>query len=72
MRILPSTQASGLHLVFDKKTVANTITIHAEAKPQWKSISVGKVILDKGKHTVKLVIDKGGMKINALSFSTIK
>ena len=68
LRILPSTQASGLHLVFDNKTAANTISIPAEAKPQWKSISVGKVILDKGKHTVKLMIDKGGMKINSLSF----
>jgi len=69
---LPSTQASGLHLVFDNKIAANTISIPAETAPQWKSVSVGKVILDKGKHTVKLVIDKGGMKINALSFSTIK
>jgi len=72
LRILPSTQASGLHLVFDNKIAANTISIPAENAPQWKSVSVGKVILDKGKHTVKLMIDKGGMKINALSFSTIK
>jgi hypothetical protein len=68
LRILRSTQASGLHLVFDKKTAANTISIPAETAPQWKSIYAGKIFLDKGKHTVKLMIDKGGMKINALHF----
>ena len=72
LRILPSTQASGLHLIFDKTTASNAISIPAEAVPQWKSVSAGKVTLDKGKHTVKLMIGKGGMKINALNFSTLK
>ncbi len=72
LRILPSTQVSSLHLVFDKKTAANAIFIPAETVPQWKLISAGKVLLDKGKHIVKLIIDKGGMKVNYLDFSLNK
>ena len=69
LRVLPSTTESGLHLVFDKKAAGKHISIPAETVPHWKSISVGNVILDRGKHTIRLIIDKGGLKLNYIDLS---
>jgi hypothetical protein len=72
LRVLPSTTESGLRLVFDKKGGASKLAIPGESKPQWKSVSIGKVSLEKGKQTIKVLIDKGGMKLNYLEFLALK
>jgi hypothetical protein len=56
-------------LLVDEKQVATAVEVGSTGGYQnWKTISMGKVNLSKGNHTLKLIAEKGGFNLNFVEF----
>lgn len=58
---------AAMHIECDGSAAAGQVTIPAsDGKQNWKTIEAGTIKLSEGKHTIKLVFDKGGFKLSYL------
>ncbi len=58
-------------LFVDEKQVAAAVAVGSTGGYQnWKTISMGKVYLSKGKHTLRLIAQKGGFNLSFVDFIT--
>lgn len=62
-----------LKIMLDEHDVTPVITLPSTSGLQtWSNASFSDVILSKGKHRLRVIIEKGGMNLNFLSFSLAK
>ena len=70
MRYAASGSSGKFHLELDGIEITPvTATLSTGGWASWKSLTMKEVILQKGKHQLKLVVDKAGFNINSLTCS---
>jgi hypothetical protein len=73
LRYAASGSAGKFHIESDGVVITPVTSLPATGGwTIWKSLSISDVILQKGKHQIKLFVDKAGFNINSMKFSNPK